>query len=725
VTLPIAALAAASLAVVLSSLFIGAREVDSIALARQRETIDHALAQHGHSLARELRVQTVWTESYLKTRARDADWMRSFYGIYLNQLLGYDRIYVLAGDDTPVFGYVAADQSAADFAAIGSDLTDLLAAVRHPHKMPAYDVVTTDVPLLSGRMEHHTSVADVRAIGGRPATVVVSTIMPDRGFGGSVTDAPMLLVAVEEIDKAFTRELGDDFGFRDMHWETHGVSSNESGNVVKSINGAAVGTLAWQRERPGMEFIRRVTPGLTLSLLLIGLLTYLLILWGKRQAKHLLESEEHATLAARTDALTGLPNRVALREAFTRQLEAAQQREEKLGALSIDIDQFKSINDAFGAGIGDAVLVSAARRLRAILPRDGFLARPDGDTFVILVSHLDEARLAELAADAIAALAEPFELGGTRVFVTASVGYAISPRDGDSGDELLRRAELAVDKAKDSTQDAAVAFAPEMDAEITYRHMLETALRHAVAEGAISVVYQPLMDASGTCMLGVEALARWTDPTFGAVSPEIFIPLAEETGLIQTIGQLVLRRAVEDGKAWPQISVAVNVSASQIHHGDVVGVVRGVLEDSGFPAERLEIEITESVLLADEKRANEQMRGLQALGVRVALDDFGTGYSGLQYLRRFGFDKLKIDRSFIDGAGAPQDSSVILASIIKLGQDLDLTITAEGVETREQQRWLQAAGCHQLQGFLFSRPLPPDQITAFISANTACAAVAS
>ncbi len=264
-----------------------------------------------------------------------------------------------------------------------------------------------------------------------------------------------------------------------------------------------------------------------------------------------------------------------------------------------------------------------------------------------------------------------------------------------------------------------------MDAEITYRHMLETALRHAVAEGAISVVYQPLMDASGTCMLGVEALARWTDPTFGAVSPEIFIPLAEETGLIQTIGQLVLRRAVEDGKAWPQISVAVNVSASQIHHGDVVGVVRGVLEDSGFPAERLEIEITESVLLADEKRANEQMRGLQALGVRVALDDFGTGYSGLQYLRRFGFDKLKIDRSFIDGAGAPQDSSVILASIIKLGQDLDLTITAEGVETREQQRWLQAAGCHQLQGFLFSRPLPPDQITAFISANTACAAVAS
>ena len=216
-------------------------------------------------------------------------------------------------------------------------------------------------------------------------------------------------------------------------------------------------------------------------------------------------------------------------------------------------------------------------------------------------------------------------------------------------------------------------------------------------------------------MLGVEALARWNDAELGAVSPEIFIPLAEEAGLIQNIGELVLRRAVEDGKAWPGVNVAVNVSALQIHHGDIVEVVRDVLRESRFPADRLEIEITESVLLADEKRANEQMRGLQALGVKVALDDFGTGYSSLQYLRRFGFDKLKIDRSFIDGAGSPQDSSVILASIIRLGHDLNLTITAEGVETMEQQRWLQASGCHQLQGYLFSRPLTAEQMSQFIA----------
>jgi len=285
-------------------------------------------------------------------------------------------------------------------------------------------------------------------------------------------------------------------------------------------------------------------------------------------------------------------------------------------------------------------------------------------------------------------------------------------------------ASISLEHAKDRGEQSALAFAPLMDQEVSYRRTLENALRVAVAEGMIDVAYQPLMDPSGSRVLGVEALARWNDAELGAVSPEIFIPLAEEAGLIQNIGEFVLRRAVEDGKAWHGVNVAVNVSALQIHHGDIVEVVRDVLRESRFPADRLEIEITESVLLADEKRANEQMRGLQALGVKVALDDFGTGYSSLQYLRRFGFDKLKIDRSFIDGAGSPQDSSVILASIIRLGHDLNLTITAEGVETVEQQRWLQASGCHQLQGYLFSRPLTAEQMSQFITDHSPKAAAA-
>lgn len=726
VTLPIVALAAASLGIVLASLIIGASETDAIALSRQRETIEHAISQHGRSLARELRAQTIWGEAYEKTQAGDSAWMRAFYGEYLGHLLGYDRVYVLDANDTPVFGYSSNGDPNLNATDMGAEIGDLIRATRDPKSMPDYDAIVTNIPMANGHVERHVAVSDARSFGGHPATVVVSTILPDRGYPKPPGAQPMLLVGVDYIDKTFTRQLGESFGFRDMQWAAHGTPTDDTSDVIMARNGEPVGTLVWRKDRPGVEFIRHVAPGLGLSLVLVGVLTYLLIMWGRRQVKRILDSEETAKLAARTDSLTALPNRIAMREQLPRLLVDTQGNDQSVAVLAIDVDDFKAINEAFGTTVGDAVLVACAQRLDQLRPRGSFIARPEGDHFMVLAPGLDADATREFAEDVITALAEPFDLpGGTRVFATASVGYAISPADGRTGDDLLRRAELAVERAKDQSGKIAVAFAPEMDAEVTYRHMLEIALRSAVADGAIDVFYQPLMDASGSIVVGVEALARWTDPTFGAISPEIFIPLAEETGLIQNLGKLVLRRAVEDGKAWPDVNVAVNVSASQIHHGDVVEVVREVLEESQFPAERLEIEITESVLLADERRANEQMRGLQGLGVKVALDDFGTGYSGLQYLRRFGFDKLKIDRSFIDGAGEPQDNSVILASIIKLGQDLSLTITAEGVETVQQQRWLQQSGCHQLQGYLFSRPIPADQMTAFIAAHARRNAVAS
>jgi len=721
------ALAAASFGVVLASLAIGAREVDRIAVTRERDTIEQAIDQHGLSLARELRVQSVWNEGYANAHANNLAWMHKFYGTYLHHLLGYDRIYVISSDDKPVYGYVADEpQKLRSFAEIAPVVMDLVHAVRDRQtELPPDNVLNTEIQLGKGLVAHHRAVADVRSIDGRPATVVVSTIVPDHAPPDVIEEQPYLLIAVEDLDRDYTERIGTSFGFRGLHWVSGVPPPSYDTELVKTLDDKVVGTLAWRKDRPGLEFMRRAAPGLLLALLPIAAITYLLIRWGHRQVKRILESEQHATLAARTDTLTELPNRVALREAFPRLIAEAKRTASTLAVLSIDIDHFKAINDVFGHAVGDAVLKSSAQRLKDLVP-DGIVARFDGDSFVVLAPGLKSCGAAELAHDVIATLAEPFDLdSGTRVVITASVGYVIGLRDGDTGDELMRRAELAVDKAKEDAEEGAVAFAPDMDAEVTYRLMLETALRAAVAEEAISVVYQPLMDPSGRRVLGVEALARWTDPELGPISPDIFIPIAEETGLIQNIGELVLRRAVEDCKAWPSVSVAVNVSASQIHHGDVVEVVRDALLKSRLPAGRLEIEITETVLLADEKRANEQMRGLQALGVRIALDDFGTGYSSLQYLRRFGFDKIKIDRSFIDGAGDPMGSSIVLASIIRLGQDLDLTITAEGVETEEQRRWLQAAGCHQLQGFLFSRPLTAARMSAFIAERRTGTAVAS
>ncbi len=499
VTLPIVALAAASFAVVVASLVIGARETDTISVTRQRETIGNALAQHGISLARELRVQTVWTEAYEKSRARDTAWLKRFYGLYLSQVLGYDRIYVLSEDNAPVFGFVPGDQStSSNYVRIEPGLQDLLEVVRGQRPVaPGYDVVDTEVTIGQGLVASHRAVADVRSIRGRPATVVVSTIVPDRGYGIVANRPYMLLVAVDYLDKNFTTALGDGFGFRNLHWLAGPTPSNDVIDTIKGLNGAPVGTLAWSKDRPGLEFIRRVAPGLGLALILIATLTYLLILWGNRQAKRLVRSEEHATLAARTDPLTDLPNRFGLREAFAKMLGEAKSKADSLGVLSVNINQFKGINDAFGHAVGDAVLQVTAKRLQPLLPPELYW-RGRTATVSSCWSPGRKPRVRQsCAADVIAALAEPIDLDGTRVFANASVGFAIAPRDGDTGDELLRRTDLAVEKAKTSTGETAVAFVPEMDSEVSYRRTLEHALRSAVTDGTIDIAYQPLMDPSG------------------------------------------------------------------------------------------------------------------------------------------------------------------------------------------------------------------------------------
>ena len=707
-------LAAAAFFVVLASLVIGGRETNDIALGRQRDTISHALTQHGLALARELRVQTVWTEAFEKTQAHDQAWMHAFYGVFLSKLFGYDDIYVLSSDNAP---------APAEYAQVSAKIEDLVAALRNPSNAPNYDVVATDVSFGNGQSVEHLAVADIRRILKSPATVVVSTIVPDRATADALDAPRYLLVAVENFDARLTKKLGAAFTFSNLQWITGKTPAGYSSLKLAGLDGRNAGTLAWQSAQPGWQFVRHVAVGLAISLLLLAGLAALLMRWGREQARQLVESEADAQHAAKTDALTGLMNRVGLSERFPGLIEKTKLEASTLAILIVDLDRFKEINDDFGHACGDAVLLAVSKRLKAMLGSESVVARPGNDEFMLLVPGLDRDTIMELADRIVMVLAEPIDIdGGTRVMVAASVGFALAPADGDRADDLVRRVGLAVAKAKEDGGGEAVAFAPEMDLELFRRRALENALRKAVAAGSIDVVYQPIMDPSGTRAIAAETLARWSDPLLGPIAPDLFIPLAEETGLIPELGRQVLRHALADGMDWPGIDIAVNVSAAQIHHGDIVEVVRRELRESGFPAHRLEIEITESVLLADEKRANEQIRGLQELGVKVALDDFGSGYSSLQYLHKFGFDKLKIDRSFIKGLGTPDDNPVILASIVKLGLGLRMTITAEGVETPEQLRVLRDFGCHQIQGYLFSRPLTAGQFTLFLAAHQPIAA---
>lgn len=726
VTAPIAALAVAAFAVVLTSLVIGARETDRMAETSQRETIAHALEQHGHALARELRVQTVWNEAFERTRAGDRAWMRKFYGNYLSQLFGYDRVYVLSADDKPVFAFVSGNAAqAAEYDRVAASLKQLVGAVRDDKNAPlTSDVISTSIALGDGEFVEHRAIAGASKIDGTPATAIVSTIVPDRVSETPLDTTPYLLVAIEDLDQRFIEQLGANFELQGLEWLNGRPSPQQSTMTVRGADGSTVGTLAWRKNQPGWQFAQRVAVGIGIALLLLAGLAAILMRWSKKQARQLVESEEEARQAAQTDALTGLPNRVALGTLFPQMLARARDRAAPLAVLLVDLDQFKEINDDFGHAVGDAVLLGAGKRLQGLLGDDAVLVRPDGDEFMILAVGTDADSAAALAERIITALAEPVTINGElNVFAPASVGYAIAPHDGDHPDDLVRRIELALAKAKSAGGGTAMAFAPEMDLELSRRRMLESALRQALAAESIGVVYQPIMDKAGQRILAVEALARWTDPMLGPISPETFVPLAEETGLIQRIGEIVLRQAIADAGAWPGIDIAVNVSAAQVHHGDVVATVREVLQAYQFPPARLEIEITETVLLADEKRANEQIRALQALGAKVALDDFGSGYSSLMYLRKFGFDNMKIDRSFIEDIGKSPDSAVVLESVIQLGLDLHLLITAEGVETVAQHRWLEHSGCHRLQGYLFSRPLSKEELTAFLAAHTAKAAL--
>ncbi|WP_299648755.1 EAL domain-containing protein [Sphingomonas bacterium] len=422
--------------------------------------------------------------------------------------------------------------------------------------------------------------------------------------------------------------------------------------------------------------------------------------------------EKRITHMAFHDSLTGLANRVLLKEQLGILL-ARPASDRRQALLFLDLDNFKSVNDTLGHPTGDALLCEIAARL-STAPGDKFVARLGGDEFAILLTE-DARTLDRVANDLIAAVAEPCIVNGHRIVPGTSVGIALVGQDGTEVTTLLKNADLALYKAKSQGKGRHCYFEPAMDAAARARRQMELDLHDAVARGELFLMFQPLFNLAEARVSAFEALLRWNHPTRGLVSPLDFIPLAEETGLIVPIGEWVLREACRQAAAWPQpLRVAVNVSAVQFHVPGLNAIVLRALADAGLPAERLEIEITESFFIDNVEDTLAALHSLRAIGVRVALDDFGTGYSSLSYLRRFPFDKIKIDRSFILDLMTDKDASAIIRSITSLADALGMETTAEGVETEDQMEALRAQGCSQIQGFYFSRPLPSSEVSGFL-----------
>ncbi len=452
------------------------------------------------------------------------------------------------------------------------------------------------------------------------------------------------------------------------------------------------------------------------GLLLFAAVSAAAIQRAHRMTGELAGSQAQARHLALHDALTGLPNRAFFANQLAQALARSRRGGTDLAVLCLDLDQFKTVNDTLGHPIGDALLRAVAERLSRSLREEDTVARLGGDEFAIIQAPIAAAEEAgALARRLVQVIGASYEIDGHQIVVGASIGIALSPTDSNSPDDLIKKADMALYRAKADGRGIFRSFERGMDARLQERRLLELDLRRAVVAGEFELYYQPILELQSGSVLAFEALLRWHHPSRGIVSPLDFVPLAEETGTIVPLGEWVLKQACTEAVGWPrEVRVAVNLSPVQFRGGLLVATVKAALAASGLQPERLELEITEAVLLQDSEETLTLLRELRALGVRIAMDDFGTGYSSLGYLRSFPFDRIKIDRSFVKDLEESADCKAIIRVVTGLGGNLGIATTAEGVETVEQLYRLHAEGCNEAQGFHISKPLPAGEVMNFL-----------
>ncbi|HEX3379960.1 MAG TPA: EAL domain-containing protein [Paraburkholderia sp.] len=484
---------------------------------------------------------------------------------------------------------------------------------------------------------------------------------------------------------------------------------------VRLAADAKVASVVSKSSTDGKWFTRMLlTCGVASALLLLSL-----IHWNGRIGARLRRSLRRLEHQARYDALTDLPNRVLLGEHLSESLARAATTGQNVSVLFLDLDRFKDVNDSLGHRVGDLLLNAVARRLQRLLHATDFVSRYGGDEFVIVAERADTAQLTELLDSIIHAMSEPYSIGEHELYLEASIGVSTFPQDGAKPDLLTRNADAALYVAKSRGRNGYQFYEPELSRAAAEKLRLTTRLRRAAKTNELHLAYQPQIDMQSGRIVGAEALLRWRDEELGEVSPAVFIPLAEETGLIQSIGTWVLRQACLQASAWvrsglPPVRISVNVSPLQLERADLPGVVRSALEDAGWPAELLELEVTEGTLMRNAEEAQRAFRELRELGVSIAIDDFGTGYSSLSYLKRFSVDRIKIDRAFVCEIGRDKELEALSLAIIAIAETLSFDVVAEGVELEVQREFLVRHGCTVAQGFLFSPAVPPESLAQIL-----------
>ncbi|PDT44169.1 putative bifunctional diguanylate cyclase/phosphodiesterase [Sinorhizobium fredii] len=651
----------------------------------------HALRKQ---MAATLRDNAYWDDAYAEVNAETRiDWIIENWASTSADYPLYDTAIVVDSRNLPVVAYRKGVPMNVPPSVFFDDFHILLDAARRAR-------MSDEVPVYFARSSAGTELIGAAAI---------------QPFGSAESLDPgrfYVLVFAKLITPAVVAEVSDSFAIAGLRLDLK-PTTGRLAVALKCVSSKDIAFFTWPSVAPGTKSYEKVDGHLRAAGTVLILFLCAIGVAGGLTVRNLRKSERASRHRALHDPLTGLLNRAGLLENVATASDWARLNGKQLRLHFIDLDGFKAVNDAWGHAVGDALIVAVSHRLLDALPDDAFAARLGGDEFAAVT-------LEELGAEAIPsfgrrlqeALASLFDIDGRSIEIGCSIGVAVSERGAVETGELIRRADIALYRAKDLGRGITIDFDDSFDDDALKQAELESQLRATLLKGGISVVFQPLINARSGAVTGVEALARWRKEDGIAIPPDVFIPLAERAGMIDLLGMQVLTTSLNAATAWPALGVGVNISPLQLKNPRFVEEVEAALKAADFEARRLTIEVTEGVLISNPEQARRAIEGLKKIGVKVALDDFGSGFASIGSLRRFGFDRMKVDRSLVAALDVDQNAGAVLQATVALANALEIPVTAEGIETEQQATAVRLSGCDELQGYLFSRPVSADAVTA-------------
>lgn len=709
-----AILTALAITVILASVWAGIA-MNSAALSIESGIIEKEIDRVVLKTLNEQKSVALWDEPLERIAQGDLEWVDEEIGSYLSGTYGHDLVIILDGDGRIVYEHGRKASAGAGLRALAA-AKPLLAEVRggpprrwtrRDRKFATQEAIDTT---LAGAAKLRAG-ANVLKLSGEPAVISAMTFTPTHDLS-LLTGNPPMIVSVLRLTPSRLHRMGEDVNVRNLHLITRSSEMSDGLITLQADNGRPIGALAWKPQLPGKRFLSILLPVLVLVTLAGFLTLHFMVAKIAVLAVRLRSSADEARRLAYEDQISGLPNRRAFSDTLAGWC-AAQER--PFIVALVDIDRFKEVNDTYGHETGDRLIEAVGARLKRYLRGWGFVARLGGDEFAIIGPSNEDYDVGNLKRRLGKFFEAPFQLGPHKILSSASIGLRFVTEANARSSSILRDADTALYEAKSRGRRQGVVYSAQMSNAARARRLIERDLQDAVDNGDLYLAYQPVQSLASGALDEVEALVRWRHRQLGDLSPEAFVPIAEQSNLIVSLGQGVFRMALHQLEKWPEMHISINLSPRELRSNEFLRLVRDGCREHGIAPSRITFEVTEGVAIDDSGKANLILQSLRAIGFRVALDDFGTGYASLSFLRTYPLDRVKLDRSLLLGAGTDNAATAVFEGAVSIGRQLGLEVVAEGIESKEQLELVRRAGCTHVQGYLLSSPLSPEEVESYFN----------